>query len=186
MRVMKVKCSVCGNVVDYDPNNPYCPVCGAILTPPSAQQTPLQPSPTPQQPPAPAAQPMPSAPTAQPTPPPPAQPPSAAGGVAVVYAVMPNGDRREVLQLSPGAERVLGRSDLSSYAWRDPDTISRAHLKIKFDGAKVYVADDGSTNGTYVDGNDIRKKGYIEVPSGKEIVLVNPTRPVVKLVVEVK
>jgi pSer/pThr/pTyr-binding forkhead associated (FHA) protein len=83
-----------------------------------------------------------------------------------------------------GPEVVLGRRELAAYAWRDPDTISRVHVKFRASNGKLYVRDDGSTNGTYVDGEDIRGRGDVEMDQKKEILLCNPADPVVKLVVE--
>jgi pSer/pThr/pTyr-binding forkhead associated (FHA) protein len=83
-----------------------------------------------------------------------------------------------------GPEVVLGRRELAAYAWRAPDTISRVHVKFRASNGKLYIRDDGSTNGTYVDGEDIRGRGDVEIDQKKEILLCNPADPVVKLVVE--
>ena len=79
------------------------------------------------------------------------------------------------------AEIVLGRERLKNYAWRDPGTISRIHVKFKKEGDKYYVYDEGSTNGTYIEGQDIRGKGKVELKDGTEIRLVNPDYPVIVL-----
>jgi hypothetical protein len=143
----KVKCPVCGEEFEYDPNNPYCPKCRSVVLTPSAA------------------------------------PPAAKK--AVVYTIMNDGKKTKVAEIyEGGSELVLGRKDLANYAWRDPDTISRVHLKVKFENGKFLVRDDQSTNGTYIDGKDIRSQGYIEVQAGKEIILVNPQKPVVKLTIE--
>ncbi|RSN73473.1 FHA domain-containing protein [Candidatus Methanodesulfokora washburnensis] len=150
----KVKCPVCGEEFEYDPNDPYCPKCGSVVPTPSA------------------APPTPSA-----------APPAVKK--AVVYTIMNDGKKTKVAEIyEGGSELVLGRKDLANYAWRDPDTISRVHLKVKFENGKFLVRDDQSTNGTYIDGKDIRSQGYIEVQAGKEIILVNPQKPVVKLTIE--
>jgi hypothetical protein len=95
------------------------------------------------------------------------------------------GSREKVAEVVEGGpEVVLGRYELYSYALRDPDTISRVHVRFVSKGGKLYVRDDGSTNGTYIDGQDIRGKGEVELPPGKEVLLVNPKAPVVKLVAE--
>jgi hypothetical protein len=155
----KVRCFNCGAELEYDPNNPYCPVCGAVIPPTLAQ---------PQQ-------------TAEPPPPTPA--PRRLQRF-VIYAVRRDGTREKVAEVvESGPEVVLGRRELAAYAWRDPDTISRVHVKFRASNGKLYVRDDGSTNGTYVDGEDIRGKGDVEVDQ-KEILLCNPANPVVKLVVE--
>jgi hypothetical protein len=155
----KIRCFNCGAELEYDPNNPYCPVCGAAIPPTLAQ---------PQQ-------------TAEP--PPPTSAPHRPHRF-VIYAVKSDGTREKVAEVVESApEVILGRRELAAYAWRDPDTISRVHVKFRASNGKLYIRDDGSTNGTYVDGEDIRGKGDVEVDQ-KEILLCNPTNPVVKLVVE--
>ncbi|MGC8615299.1 MAG: FHA domain-containing protein [Thermoprotei archaeon] len=107
------------------------------------------------------------------------------GKLFVVYAVKSDGSTIEVTKVSDtGTEVVLGREELAQYAWRDPQTISRKHLTIKVVGGKILLRDDGSVNGTYVDGQNIKGKNEVELPSNKEIVLVNPTSPVLKLVIK--
>jgi pSer/pThr/pTyr-binding forkhead associated (FHA) protein len=146
----KVKCPACGVEFEYDPQNPYCPNCGAVVSPPSQQSKQQQ---TPQR--------------------------------YVIYAVRQDGSRERVAEVVEGGpEVVLGRYELYSYALRDPDTISRVHVRFVVKGGKLYVRDDGSINGTYVDGQDIRGKGEVELPPGKEALLVNPKVPVVRLVAE--
>jgi len=161
--VVKVKCPACGFEFEYNPQNPYCPRCGALVPPPS--QPPAQQPPSQQ-------------PGQQST-------PQRAVSRYVVYAVRQDGSRERVTEvLEGGPEVVLGRYDLYNYALRDPDTISRVHVKFVVKGGKLYVRDDGSTNGTYIDGQDIRGKGEVELPPGKEALLVNPKSPVVRLVAE--
>jgi len=162
---MRVRCPNCGMEQDYDPADPYCKYCKSPLSPPQ------QVTPSPQQ--------QPSTPAA---------PPQATPTTKfVIYALAKDGSKSPVAEVvESGPEVVLGRNDLQKFAWRDPDTISRIHVKFKIMGGKVYVRDDGSTNGTYIDGADIRGKGDIELPPGKEVVLVNPVSPVIKLVVEPK
>jgi hypothetical protein len=155
----KIRCFNCGAELEYDPNNPYCPVCGAAIPPALAQS---------QQ-------------TAEP--PPPTSAPHRPQRF-VIYAVRSDGAREKVAEVvESGPEVILGRRELAAYAWRDPDTISRVHVKFRASNGKLYIRDDGSTNGTYVDGADIRGKGDVEVDQ-KEILLCNPADPVVKLVVE--
>ena len=162
--IIRVKCQSCGHEFDCDTDkDPSC-TCPKCFTPnpPSAITTSA--GGTIQAPPVSTPQPSPTAKS------------------IVVYAILKDGSKQEVTRVAEGVEVVLGRGELSRFSWRDPDTISRVHIKIKFEGDKIYVRDDGSTNGTYMDGSDIRGKGYIEVPPGKEVVLVNPSNPVVKLV----
>jgi hypothetical protein len=156
----KIRCFNCGAELEYDPNNPYCPVCGAAIPPALAQ---------PQQ-------------TAEP--PPPTSAPHRPQRF-VIYAVRRDGTREKVAEVvESGPEVILGRRELAAYAWRDPDTISRVHVKFRASNGKLYIRDDGSTNGTYVDGEDIRGRGDVEMDQKKEILLCDPADPVVKLVVE--
>ena len=150
-----VRCPYCGHEFNYDPNNPICPKCGAVVAPPSQpQQTGQQMS-------------------------------AAAATRYVIYAVKQDGSRERVAEVFEGGpEVVLGRYDLYNYAWRDPDTMSRVHVRFVVKNGKLYVRDDGSTNGTYIDGKDIRGKGEVELPPGGEVLLVNPKAPVVKLIAE--
>ena len=171
--MVKVKCPACGFEFKYDPQSPYCPNCGTVVPPPSqpAQQPPSQqPVQSAQQPP-----------SQQPV----QQSPQRAVSRYVVYAVRQDGSRERVAEVVEGGpEAVLGRYELDRYALRDPDTISRVHVRFVVKGGKLYVRDDGSTNGTYVDGQDIRGKGEVELPLGKEALLVNPKSPVARLVAE--
>lgn len=182
--MVRVRCRSCGYEFDCDPTKDpscICPRCGAInpIKSPSAQLAP------PTRPPI-------KSPPSPSTPPPqilPQPSPSLASTVkyVTVYAILKDESRVEVTKVAEGGpEVVLGRGELSRFAWRDPDTISRVHVKVKFDNGKIYVRDDGSTNGTYVDNNDIRGKGDVEIPPGKEVILVNPHSPVVKLAFEVR
>jgi len=117
--------------------------------------------------------------------PPPSQPSAQQPSRYVVYAVRQDGSRERVAEVVEGGpEVVLGRYELDRYALRDPDTISRVHVRFVVKGGKLYVRDDGSINGTYVDGQDIRGKGEVELPLGKEALLVNPKSPVARLVAE--
>jgi len=159
--MVKVKCPYCGSEFNYDPHNPLCPDCGSVVPPPSQPQQP--PQATPQQP------------TSQPR----------LASRYVIYAVKQDGSKGKVAEVVEGGpEVVLGRYELYSYAWRDPDTMSRVHVRFVVRNGKLYVRDDGSTNGTYVDGQDIKGKGEVELPPGKEVLLVNPKAPVAKLAAE--
>lgn len=160
---MKVTCPFCNSEVDVDPSNPYCPNCNSLIILSSQQATPQPPTPS-------------QSPQAQP----PVQPTPQITGIGRLYVVAKDG-REELLEEIKDAEIVLGRERLKNYAWRDPGTISRIHVKFKKEGDKYYVYDEGSTNGTYIEGQDIRGKGKVELKDGTEIRLVNPDYPVIVL-----
>ncbi len=65
---------------------------------------------------------------------------------------------------------VVGRKDLSPYL--PPDRcayISRRHFFIAYIKGSFYIQDLGSTNGTYVNGIDIRGRGLVPIRSGDVI-----------------
>lgn len=95
-----------------------------------------------------------------PTPAPQAEPPRAY--VAVLDAEAP-----VVVPLPRGELVPIGRSDSSALRVDDAGA-SRLHLTLRWDGGDtVRVADQGSRNGTLVNGR--RVAGELEVPSGAEI-----------------
>lgn len=135
-------CSACG----FDKNPPaakFCMNCGTPITPAA--------------PPGPVAQPPPVA----PTPPPPALP---AAKLLIVSAM------KEIP--IPGSGKTIGRADfVRDVSPEDAKYISREHLKIIGEQGKYYVADEGSTNGTKLNGVDIRGQGKKELKNNDEIVL---------------
>lgn len=75
----------------------------------------------------------------------------------------------QVIKLKPG-EYIVGRDPSCDIVIVDP-YVSRAHAKIFYKENKWYLEDLGSKNGTYINGEDIRGKGSIELKEGMEIVL---------------
>jgi len=96
--------------------------------------------------------------------------------------LLPTGD---AIQITDEGEHVFGREDFLRYLRKISgllpyvNMISRksgphkGHFKIITrkvgDEYKHYIVDEGSTNGTYLNGVDIRGKGEIELKSGDEI-----------------
>ncbi len=78
-------------------------------------------------------------------------------------------DNKNMWRLEPG-EYILGRHPSNNIVIPDP-FVSRKHARIAFDGDKWVIEDLGSTNGTFVDGEDIRGLGPIEIKNGSEIVV---------------
>lgn len=47
--------------------------------------------------------------------------------------------------------------------------ISKRHFALKYEAGKLYIADLGSRNGTYVNGKDIRERGWVELKPGDTV-----------------
>jgi len=78
-------------------------------------------------------------------------------------------DPKNKWRLEPG-EYIIGRHPSSNIVIPDP-FISRRHAKIYHRDGEWVIEDLGSTNGTFVDGEDIREKGAVRVRNGSEIVV---------------
>ncbi len=76
---------------------------------------------------------------------------------------------QRVKVLKPG-EYYVGRDVSCDIVIPDP-YVSRRHLRIFFDSGRWFIEDLGSTNGTFINGEDIRGRGAIELKPGMEIVL---------------
>jgi len=77
------------------------------------------------------------------------------------------GDGREFV-LQEG-ENVIGRED-TDVLLEDP-SVSRRHALLVLEGGSCWVEDLGSTNGTFVDGQQIAKGERVELASGAELKL---------------
>lgn len=67
-------------------------------------------------------------------------------------------------------ERIFGRSDFEQFLpWDAARTISRRHFRIFYRAGRWYIEDLNSTNGTIVNGEDIRGKGPRPVKDGDMI-----------------
>jgi hypothetical protein len=70
----------------------------------------------------------------------------------------------------PAGGGAIGRNDLRSYAQPDKaDLISRRHMTISYQGSDCTIEDNGSTNGTKLNGSDIRGKGKQVIKAGDEV-----------------
>lgn len=68
------------------------------------------------------------------------------------------------------AGQALGRSDLHGLAAPDKaDLLSRKHFSLSYENSGYYVEDQGSTNGTRLNGSDIRGKGRQLLKDGDKI-----------------
>lgn len=190
-----MKCPQCGK--ENPPDNRFCDNCGlelATATVPAA--TTPTPTPTPPAPPKAvrgtecpsckhvnpadstfceqcgadlAAQP--------PTPAPvPAPVPAAPGFEGIL--VLPDGK-----ELLIGTKKTLGRVDLAKYASpAEASWVSRQHFSIFIENGTFYIQDDGSTNGTKLNGTEIRNQGKQPLKDGDEILVAD----VVKLMFKEK
>lgn len=140
-----VTCRVCRT--ENDPDDEACGHCGSPL--PRRRAAAPEPGPTRQQ--------VPSRPPA--ASPPPA--PSPGGGsdpfaTGVSAALRVPGGR--VITLEAGDRLMIGRGRDSPLAALCSDNISRCHAFVGIRDDGVYVADDNSTNGTYLNGSRLEPK----------------------------
>ncbi len=86
-----------------------------------------------------------------------------------------------MVSLGPG-EYVIGRDASCDVAVEDP-SMSRRHLRLKIDGARVTVVDPGSNNGTWIRDTALRHHEPYTLANGEVIRLartlisIRPTRP---------
>jgi len=66
--------------------------------------------------------------------------------------------------------RIFGRADFAKFIpGDDASYISRKHMSVFEEQGKFYARDEGSTNGTKVNGVDIKGKGKYELHDGDVI-----------------
>lgn len=157
--------TVCGPGVWRNKHIPYVSVegnkivagyrCPKSLSPIIVMELPLQqPSPAPPQPN------IPAVPTA------PAPPQQTEVLQALAYLELPNGQRIPITLSS----QEFGRNELASYL--PPGQVSylsRRHFRVFQQGGRWFVEDLGSTNGTLVDGRQIKGSGPVEIRDGSTI-----------------
>jgi hypothetical protein len=154
---VKMKCPACGKEVVVDPSDPFCPYCGYNFGP--LLKT--------------------GGSTA---------PPSGPSKVGKLYVIKKDNEKELICEITE-TRRNLGREELGNYAYRDPGTISRSskpHFFVWKEGDNYYIEDDQSTNGTYIEGQNIKGKGKVELNDNTEIILVNPANPVIKLLFKIE
>ncbi len=69
------------------------------------------------------------------------------------------------LEVEPGRELVVGRDPSCDVVLSDP-TVSRRHLRLFWQGERLFVEDLGSSGGTFVDGEPVQRS---EVASGSRL-----------------
>ncbi|MGW0180849.1 FHA domain-containing protein [Nocardia sp. NPDC003345] len=92
------------------------------------------------------------------------------GHVDVVFT--PPGGGEISLRLTPGNEYVLGNSSDGLLHGIANDYVSRRHATIRVDEAgHVFLRDDNSTNGTFVDGKQMVGGEWVRVYDGQQLML---------------
>ncbi|MBO0880068.1 MAG: FHA domain-containing protein [Mycobacterium sp.] len=93
------------------------------------------------------------------------------GGYVDVVLTGPDG-RKVELRLTPGQEYVLGRGDRELLQDVVPGTVSRGHATIWVDeNGHVFLRDNGSVNGTFVDGKQMVAETEVRIYDGQRVML---------------
>ena len=88
---------------------------------------------------------------------------------ASVRFIISGQERRKDLQFEEGARLSVGRTKENDLAIDDP-SVSKMHASLLLDAqSRLFVADTGSTNGTFVDGERISYGKAIEVVKGGKL-----------------
>lgn len=97
--------------------------------------------------------------------------------VAIAKLVLP--DRSEIVLHTPTT--WVGKNDLErAVPPNDLQFISRRHFRIDFENGRYYIEDQGSTNGTKLNGAEIKGRGRFELKNGDVIEVANVAKLVFK------
>lgn len=149
-----MKCEIC-NFENPPEEKDFCQKCGSPLSPsPQALESPPAPPPI-------------AAPAPAPPPPEIVAPPA-----PVVAKLIIPGKGEIPIQALP---KIFGREEFVRFLSPDEGKyITRAeHIKITFEEDKYYVQDDKSTNGTKLNGDEIKGMGRKEIKNNDSIVLAD-------------
>jgi len=70
--------------------------------------------------------------------------------------------------------QIFGRNDFRGLLPQSSlECISRTHFKLMIQGGRLYIQDLNSTNGTFVNGRDIRGRGLVELKPGDKVNIAN-------------
>lgn len=138
------------------PGSTFCEDCGASMQSSVQSAVPsIQPQPAPQTPIA----------------PPPQFP------LVESYLVLPDGT-----EITIQSRRSIGRLDLAKYAApTEAMWISRQHLEIFEENGAYFIIDERSSNGTKLNGTEIKQQGKQQLKDGDEIVIGDAVRVVFKM-----
>jgi len=76
-------------------------------------------------------------------------------------------ESRQTVQI-PEQGLLIGRSPDCDLCLTD-EFVSAKHCKIFFENEELFIEDQGSTNGTFIDGNQVEKKCSLEQGQGVQI-----------------
>jgi hypothetical protein len=93
-----------------------------------------------------------------------AQPAPAAGATRAVIAGAVG-----TFPIAPGQEIAVGRDSARCQVILQEPRVSAYHAVVRFDGAQIYVRDEGSNNGTLLNGNRLAAGVLTPVPPGSMI-----------------
>ena len=148
---MSIECPQCGN--KNPPDSVFCDNCGFKL--------PTGPTPTPAAPPTP---------TPTPTAPPPAPAPPAPTAPSAMYSLNFKTGAFDVGEIT----RTFGRPDFVKYIQEsDYKFISRKHFTIFKEDDRFFIQDEGSSNGTKLNGEEIRGIGKKEITDNDKILVAD-------------
>ncbi len=91
-------------------------------------------------------------------------------GFLVIASSRRKGHRFDLIE----EENIIGRGSECHIQLEDPDhELSRIHAKIRIEGGQFYIFDMGSSNGTFVNGEDLREIGKKLLNDGYQIEMGN-------------
>ena len=95
------------------------------------------------------------------------KPVTPSGGVTVQMTVASHQDVSTSFTLAPHAPKVLGRDDRADIILNAEDyQLSGKHCTVEWDGSYLYIQDMGSTNGTVLNGTNLKPDNWSRVKNG--------------------
>jgi len=101
--------------------------------------------------------------------------PAMGGGTRAVLSGTPGN-----FPIPPGGELLIGRDSARCQVILQEPRVSATHAAVRFDGGQIFVRDEGSNNGTLVNGNRIAPGVMTPVPPGS-IIRFGPVEFVVRV-----